>query len=235
MMNIEALLEEYVSGHSDKEKYVRTVVGIFVSHGIKEPTTKDYEETLRYGLQEKGIRGKSSYYNYKSAGKGFYEWLSTKGDKVMNEVIDAVKKSEHDTEPATESEVDRSEVKADTDREETSGTSTQHIMTAPRGSDADMATGVHTETQPHVQALSKRGRGRKPKPENENRTQISANISNEVYAGIKALAFVSQQPLSDLIAEILKAFYEDNHDAIIASVEVIEHSEIAKSKIKFKR
>lgn len=217
-MNLDALLEEYVSEHPDKETYVRTVIGIFMSHDINEPNTKDYEDTLRYELQEKGIKGRSSYYNYRSAGKEFYKWVSTKRDKIMNET---------ESKDVTKSEAESKD----------GDTGMHHIMSAnaPFDSDTDMATGENTERQPHVQALSKRGRGRKPKPENANRTQISACISNEVYSGIKALAFVSQQPLSDLIAEILKAFYDDNHDAIIASVEIIEQSEIAKSKIKFKR
>lgn len=83
-----------------------------------------------------------------------------------------------------------------------------------------------------TQRLTKRGR--KPKSENTDRTQISALIDNKIYVGIKALAFVSNQPLSELIAKILKAFYEDNYEAITASAEIMKQSEIAKSKIKLK-
>lgn len=187
IMNVEALLEEYVSGHSDKEKYVRTVVGIFVSHGIKEPTKKDYEETLRYGLQEKGIKGKSSYYNYKSAGKGFYEWLSTKGDKVMNEteVIDAMKKSEHETEPSTESEVDSRDVKADTDSEETSDTSTS------------------------------KGKGRPKKAESDKRkNSFSVYLSESSAEALRDLSRYDRKDISVLLAEIIEMFISKNEDIL---------------------
>ncbi len=86
--------------------------------------------------------------------------------------------------------------------------------------------------EPAVHELLKK-RGRKPKAENDNRTQISSYLSNEVYAGIKALSVVTQQPISDIVAQVVKAFYEDNTEVINESIRTMQQLESVKSKIKY--
>ena len=118
--------------------------------------------------------------------------------------------------------------------------------------DSDVATGDDTVTvtsdesessdaeqqevqpaAPLVSALKKRGR--KPKAENENRTQISAYLSNEVYAGIKALSVTTQQPISDIVSQVMNVFYEDNLEVIKDSIRTVQLSESINSRIKYHR
>ena len=87
--------------------------------------------------------------------------------------------------------------------------------------------------QPVQETLKKRGR--KKQADNENRTQISAYLSNEVYAGIKALSVMTQQPISDIVSQVMNAFYEDNIEVVNESIQAIQHSESVKSKIKYRR
>ena len=87
--------------------------------------------------------------------------------------------------------------------------------------------------QPVPEMLKKRGR--KAKAENENRTQISAYLSNEVYAGIKALSAMTQQPISDIVAQVVNVFYEDNIEVINESIRAMQQLESVKSRIRYHR
>ena len=98
-----------------------------------------------------------------------------------------------------------------------------------------VASDVAVKTEPVVTMPALKKRGRKAKAENENRTQISAYLSNEVYAGIKALSVTTQQPISDIVSQVMNAFYEDNLEVIKDSIRTVQLSESINSRIKYHR
>ena len=201
---------------------------------LKFLETSEYEEMTDEAISSytKKYLGGSNVTTRENIAREFRDYVlgQVKGDAPMieNEVIDET--TAHEPEPEPEQSTEPEPL-----LEPTHETKPELIADSEATQESKAGSNIHKSEaiQIPVQALKKRGR--KPKPENENRTQISANIDNGVYAGLKSLAFVSQQPLSDLIAEILKAFYEDNYEAISASVEVMRQSELAKLKIKYHR
>ena len=221
---------------------------------LKFLETSEYEEMADESISSytKKYLGGSNVTTRENIAREFRDYVlgQVKGDAPMieNEVIDET--TAHEPEPGAEQSTELEPLPEPTHEPEpepeqstepepllepTHETKPELIADSEATQESKAGSNMHKSEaiQVPVQALKKRGR--KPKPENENRTQISANIDNGVYAGLKSLAFVSQQPLSDLIAEILKAFYEDNYEAISASVEVMRQSELAKLKIKYHR
>lgn len=193
---------------------------------------------------------------YITAWNKFIKWLSKKGDRTMNSITNENQEPKYEVEAATEP---NEALQDDRNMATTGKTETQSELTEPETpkvegvqSDTDMAASEGDEPEqpepetPKIEPavyemLKKRKRkskvdGKKqPKTEDENRTQISSYLSNEVYAGIKALSLTTGQPISDIIAQVVKAFYEDNIEVVNDSIRTMQQLESVKSRIKYHR
>lgn len=227
-MDIEALLEQYVSENADKEKYVRTVVCAFSERGIEQPTETDYKETLKGYLQEKCITGKSSYYNYRSAGKDFYAWI---GDKIMDtelesEVTDVTATRETEP-PKTENE----SVQADFDMKQKSDTSEvlqnkTETDTGKSEPEKDPDKASKKEQNITVQASTKRGRKTKAENEKSKREQISLYVDSDIYAKLKDIAQFKKMNVSDILCIAMKDIVDRNYEKIQRIQQYIESENI---------
>ena len=210
-MSFEELLEEYISGHSDKERYIRTVAGIFIERGIKQPTENDYKEYLKVGLQEKGIKGETAYYRYKNAGKDFYEWLSTKGDKTMDIPLETETKTEG---MSAVSEITSVESETATDK----STENEPVIESEATSDTDMANSKDTlnseDTIKSKNASRKTGKNGKE--------QISLYVDSGIYAKLKEIAQYKKMTVSDILCTAMKNIVDKNFEKIQRIRQAIE-------------
>ena len=210
-MSFNELLEQYVSEHADKERYIRMVAGIFIERGIKQPTENDYKEYLKTSLQERGVKGKSSYYSYRSAGIEFYEWLSKKGDKTMDIPLEAETKSEGMSAiseiPAFESEtaMDKSiENEAVIESEATADTDMAKSKDSPNSEDTIKSKDTPRRT-------GKNGK-----------EQISLYVDSGIYAKLKEIAQYKKMTVSDILCTAMKNIVDKNFEKIQRIRQVIE-------------
>lgn len=220
--DIEALLNEYVLKYPDKERWVRTVVGIFVKRGIKQPTETDYKDILKAGLKEKGIKGKSSFYNYRSAGKDFYEWLLQKGDKPMeNEESNAGMATEETvSEVSTVSGSESIETISDTeDTKESENVSDINDTQAIENSD-NIESMKATENIKDSENVSYT-RDTKKATKKGNREQISLYIDRDIYTSLKRIAKIEDTTITEIIGKLLAVFVKKNIEVLCENEEIL--------------
>lgn len=155
--------------------------------------------------------------------------LTTRENRVREFVAYAIQHSEKENRRMIENENEVKSAILETEPQESITVSDMAIENETMNGSGQRET---ERPEPAVHELLKK-RGRKPKAENDNRTQISSYLSNEVYAGIKALSVVTQQPISDIVAQVVKTFYEDNTEVINESIRTMQQLESVKSKIKY--
>ena len=175
--------------------------------------------------------------------------LTTRKNRVREFVAYAIQHSEKENRRMIENENEVKSAILETEPQESVTVSdmaaSENDNTEPDTPEAEVPDTPEPETpkiEPAVyELLKKRKRKSKTedkkqsKVENDNRTQISSYLSNEVYAGIKALSLTTGQPISDIVAQVVKAFYEDNAEVINESIRTMQQLESVKSRIKYHR
>lgn len=176
---------------------------------------------------------------YLTAWTKLKKWLLKKGDKTMDIGLESKVTGvtpPQETEPSTTETktVQNNSENAMNQESEPSELLQNNSDIAGKNEPEPMNASAQSEASTaQLKALNKRGR--KAKAENENRTQISAFLSNKIYLGVKALAFTTQQPISDIVAQVMTAFCEDNAEVVNESIIAMQHSESVKSRIKYHR
>ena len=217
MMSVEALrkqIEPFLDSKGYRpEQTARRNCKSYIETLLKFMAGNNYDELTESVISEymKAYEGKPGAVTRENRIDEFRNYVQGVSDTTMSLPL------EYEEKTANEAETGDDTVTVTSDESESSDAEQQEVQPAV----------------PLVSALKKRGR--KAKAENENRTQISAYLSNEVYAGIKALSVTTQQPISDIVSQVMNAFYEDNLEIIKDSIRTVQLSESINSRIKYHR
>ena len=249
-MMYDSEIEEYIREVQPKDANAKKRIQkcLEVLSGENEvtlPFTGDFESILKPELLElRGhkkdttLSGKTAD-DYISVFRKFNEWRKRKENEAMNlfeenEGEQLANASDVGVNEAGSHEVEPHGFVSENENDVVEATSFEPVNESRPDVPEENAP-VSEEVSEHGLHKTLKKRGRKKQPENEHRTQISAYLSNEVYAGIKALSVMTQQPISDIVSQVMNGFYDDNIEVINESIKVIEHSESVKLKIKYRR
>lgn len=239
---LRALIEPYLDSQGyigDAKKSMRKNSKSYLNQLLEFMQGNNYEEISSQVIREyiKSFEGTSQLGARKKRCEEFAEYV--KGERQLS-MIDE-KKLENENEVAADTDVDmamkqESETPEPLENEPTNE-SVQSVSDVAGKNEPPVKEETPIES---VQAESaptepQKAKDSPKKSKNENRTQISAFLSNEVYLSIKALAFSTQQPISDIVAQVLSAFCEDNAEVIQDSITAMQKLESVKSRIKYHR
>ena len=243
---LRALIEKYLDskGYQNKTRlnvrsYLKKLLDFMQEHGYEELNDTVISEYL------KGYETTKTIGSRKLRVEEFAEYA--KGERQIdmfenNAVVEESEVLQTNTDIATTGETETQSQKTEPETPKVEGVQVNTDMAASEGDEPEQPEPETPKIEPAVyEMLKKRKRkskveGKKqPKTEDENRTQISSYLSNEVYAGIKALSLTTGQPISDIVAQVVKAFYEDNTEVINESIRTMQQLESVKSRIKYHR
>lgn len=207
-------IEPYLNSRG-YEKTTRSNNRSYISLYLKFLETSDYEEMSSESVFEymKPYIGKPLESSRRKRCEEFVEYV--RKQQKEEQQINMFEENEMIDEPLNEV---ANEIKADTDSEETSGTSMPYIMTAPRSSDADAVDMAKKEAVANssVQETStSKGKGRPKKAESDKRkNSFSVYLSESSAEALKDLARYDRKDVSVLLAEIIEMFISKNEDIL---------------------